>query len=90
MVDSPTSIVLLGSNRNRVGSTSSGRCSSSWLISLGAQIGAFAGIMSLLHSCNTYDQLIVGPEQLEPFEYSDSQQQESGDCWGVESFATMG
>jgi hypothetical protein len=26
MVDSPTSVVLLGSNRNRVGSTGRGRC----------------------------------------------------------------
>jgi hypothetical protein len=48
MVDSPTSIVLLGSNRNRVGSTGRGRCSSSSLISMGALIGASVGIMSLL------------------------------------------
>jgi hypothetical protein len=48
MVDSPTSIVLLGSNRNKLGSTSRGRCSSSYLISMGAQIGASVGIMSLL------------------------------------------
>jgi hypothetical protein len=27
MVDSPTNIVLLGSNKNRVGSTGRGRCS---------------------------------------------------------------
>jgi hypothetical protein len=48
MVDSPMSIVLFGSNRNRVGSTSRGRCSSSSLISTGAQIGALVCIMSLL------------------------------------------
>jgi hypothetical protein len=36
MVDSPTSIVLLGNNNNRVGSTSGGRCSSSSLIDTGA------------------------------------------------------
>jgi hypothetical protein len=48
IVDSPTSIVLLGSNRNRVGSTGRGRCSSSSLISTGARIGASVGIMSLL------------------------------------------
>jgi hypothetical protein len=48
MVDSPTSIVLLDSNRNRVGSTNRGRCSSSSLISTGAWIGASTGIMSLL------------------------------------------
>jgi hypothetical protein len=46
MVDSPTSIVLLGSNWNRVGATSGGRCSSSNLIGTGTQIGASVGIMS--------------------------------------------
>jgi hypothetical protein len=48
MVDSPMSIVLLGSNRNRVGSTSGGMCSSSSLIGTGAQIGASVGVMSLV------------------------------------------
>jgi hypothetical protein len=48
MVDSPMSIVLLGSNRNRVGSTSGGRCSSSNLIGTGARIGASIIVMSLL------------------------------------------
>jgi hypothetical protein len=48
MVDSPTSIVLLGSNRNRDGSTSGGTCSSSNLIGMGAWIGASVGVMSLL------------------------------------------
>jgi hypothetical protein len=48
MVDSPTSIILLGSNSNNVGSTDRGRCSSSSLISMGASIGASVGIMSLL------------------------------------------
>jgi hypothetical protein len=47
IVDSLTSIVLLGTNRNRVGSTSRGRCSSSSLINMGAWIGASVGIMSL-------------------------------------------
>jgi hypothetical protein len=46
MVDLPMNIVLLGSNRNRVGSTSRGRCSSSSLISAGARIGASVGVMS--------------------------------------------
>jgi hypothetical protein len=46
-VESPTSIVLLGSNRNRVGSTGRGRCSCSGLISMSARIGASVGIMSL-------------------------------------------
>jgi hypothetical protein len=47
MVDSPMSIVLLHSNKNRVGSISRGRCSSSSLISTGVWIGASVGIMSL-------------------------------------------
>jgi hypothetical protein len=48
MVDSLMSIVLLGSNRNRVGSTSGGRCSSSSLTGTGAWIGASDGVMSLV------------------------------------------
>jgi hypothetical protein len=47
MVDCPMSIVLLGSNRNRVGSTSRGRCSNNSLISMGVWIGASVGIVSL-------------------------------------------
>jgi hypothetical protein len=48
MVDSSMTIVLLGSNRNRVGSTSRGRCSSSSLIGTGVWIGASVGVMFLL------------------------------------------
>jgi hypothetical protein len=48
MANSPMSIVLLGSNRNRVGSTDRGRCSCSSLISMGVRVGASVGIMSLL------------------------------------------
>jgi hypothetical protein len=48
MVDSPTSIVLLGNNQNRVGSTSRGRRSGSSLIGTGALIGASVGIMPLV------------------------------------------
>jgi hypothetical protein len=48
MVDSPMSIVLLGSNRNKVGSNSESRCSSSSRIGTGARIGASVGIMSLV------------------------------------------
>jgi hypothetical protein len=46
MVDSPMCIVLLGSNRNRVGSMGRCRCSCSGLISTSARIGASVGIMS--------------------------------------------
>jgi hypothetical protein len=47
MIDSPTGIVLLGSNRNRVGSTDRGRCSYSRLIDTSARIGASIDVMSL-------------------------------------------
>jgi hypothetical protein len=47
MIDSPTGVVLLGSNRNRVGSTGRGRCSYSRLIDMSAWIGASIGVMSL-------------------------------------------
>jgi hypothetical protein len=47
MIDSPTGVVLLGSNRNRVGSTGRGRCSYSRLTDTSAQIGASIGVMSL-------------------------------------------
>jgi hypothetical protein len=47
MIYSPSGIVLLGNNRNIVGSTGRGRCSCSGLISMSAQIGALVGVMSL-------------------------------------------
>jgi hypothetical protein len=47
MIDSPTGIVLLDSNRNKVGSTGRGRCSYSRLIDMSAQIRASIGIISL-------------------------------------------
>jgi hypothetical protein len=47
MIDSPTGVVLLGSNRNRVGSMGRDRCSCSGLISMSAWIGASVGVMSL-------------------------------------------
>jgi hypothetical protein len=46
MIDSPTGIVLLGSNRNRIGSTGRGKCSYSRLIDMSAWIGALIGVMS--------------------------------------------
>jgi hypothetical protein len=47
MIDSPTGVVLLGSNRNRVGSTGRRRCSYSRLIDMSVQIGSSISIMSL-------------------------------------------
>jgi hypothetical protein len=47
MIDSPTGVVLLGSTKNRVGSTGRGRCSYSRLIDTSARIGALIGVMSL-------------------------------------------
>jgi hypothetical protein len=53
MIDSPMGIVLLGSNRNRVGSTGRGRCSYSRLIDTSVQIGASIGAMSLFTTVTT-------------------------------------
>jgi hypothetical protein len=47
MIDSPTGVVLLGSNRNIVGSIGRGKCSYSRLIDTSAWIGASIVIMSL-------------------------------------------
>jgi hypothetical protein len=47
MIDSPTGVVLLGSNRNRIGSKGRGRCSYSRLTDTSARIGASIGVISL-------------------------------------------
>jgi hypothetical protein len=47
MIDSPKGVVLLGSNRNGVGSTGRGRCSYSRLTDMSARIGTSIGVMSL-------------------------------------------
>jgi hypothetical protein len=47
MIDSPTDVVMLGSNRNIVSSMGRGRCSCSGLNSMSAWIGASVGVMSL-------------------------------------------
>jgi hypothetical protein len=47
MIDAPTSVVLLGNNRNIVGSMGRGKCSYSRLIDMSAWIGASIGVMSL-------------------------------------------
>jgi hypothetical protein len=47
MIDSPTGIVLLDSNRNRIGSTGRGMFSYSRLTDMSAWIGASIGVMSL-------------------------------------------
>jgi hypothetical protein len=48
MVDPPMSIILLGSNRNRVGSTGKHRGRHSYLRRVGAWIGALVGIVTSL------------------------------------------
>jgi hypothetical protein len=53
MVDLPTNIVLLGSNRNRIGSMGRGRCSYSSLIIMGACIRASVSEMILLPTSRT-------------------------------------
>jgi hypothetical protein len=47
MIDSPISVVLLGSNMNRVGSTGRGMCSYSGLIGTSLRIRTSVGVMSL-------------------------------------------
>jgi hypothetical protein len=47
MIDSPTGVVLLGSDRNRVGSTGRGRCSYCRLPDKSARIGASICVMSM-------------------------------------------
>jgi hypothetical protein len=47
MIDSPIGVVLLGSDRNRVGSMGRGRCSYSKVTNTSAWIGASIGVMSL-------------------------------------------
>jgi hypothetical protein len=54
MIDSPTGVVLLGSNRNGVSSTGRGRCSYSRLIEMSARIGASIGVMSLFTTVIAY------------------------------------
>jgi hypothetical protein len=53
MIDSPMGVVLLGSNRNRVGSTGRGRCSYSRLTNMSVRIGASIGVMSLFTTAIT-------------------------------------
>jgi hypothetical protein len=75
MIDSPTGIVLLGSNRNRVASMDRGRCSYCRLTDMSAPIGASIGvILPVHHSYSTYGQLVAGLGQLRSSEHSDSQQ----------------
>jgi hypothetical protein len=47
MIDSTMDVVLLGSNRKRVGSMGRGRCSYSRLIDTSVWIGASISVMSL-------------------------------------------
>jgi hypothetical protein len=47
IIDSSTSVVLLGSNRNIIGSMGRGRCSYSRLTDTSARIGASIGVISL-------------------------------------------
>jgi hypothetical protein len=47
IIDSPTSVVLHSSNKNRVGSTGRGMCSYSGMIGTSVLIGASVGVMSL-------------------------------------------
>jgi hypothetical protein len=48
MIDSSSSVVLLGGNRNGVGSISRDGCSCSWLIRARARVGASVSKMTFL------------------------------------------
>jgi hypothetical protein len=43
-----------------------------------------------LHKHSTSVQPVMGSKQLGSSEHSDFQQQESGDCWSIESLRTAG
>jgi hypothetical protein len=53
MDNSPSSIVLLGGNRNRVGSMSRGRCCCSGLVNMTARVEASVSKMTLLSTSKT-------------------------------------
>jgi hypothetical protein len=53
MVDSPTSIVLLGSNRNRVGSMGRGKCSCNWPVDAWVRVGASVSKMTIHSTSKT-------------------------------------
>jgi hypothetical protein len=48
MIDSPSGIVLLDSNKNRIGTTGRGRCRCRWLKRVSAWIGASVSEMTFL------------------------------------------
>jgi hypothetical protein len=54
MVDPPTSIILLGSNRNNIGSTGRRRCKDNYLRRAGAWIGALVDIVTSLSASTTF------------------------------------
>jgi hypothetical protein len=75
MIDSPTGIVLLGSNRNKVGSMGRGKCSYSRLIDISASIGIMSlfttviaptvSLLQILGSLDSLNTLIPSSRSLE-------------------------
>jgi hypothetical protein len=53
MIDSPTGVVLLGSNRNKVGSTGRNRYSCNWWVDAWVRFGASVSEMILLSTSKT-------------------------------------
>jgi hypothetical protein len=90
MIDSPTGVVLLDSNRNRVDSMGRGRCSYSRLIDTSAWIGASIGIMSLFTTVIAPTVSLLRVLGSLGSLNTDSQQQESRGCWGAESLYAVG
>jgi hypothetical protein len=66
IIDSPTGVVLLGSNRNRVGSKGRGRCSYNRLTDTSARRGIDWCNVLVHHSYSIYGQLVAGLGQLGP------------------------
>jgi hypothetical protein len=78
-------IVLPNSNNNIISSTGRRRGGH---YSVRRRIGWQSDISPYKRSTSVHP--IMGSEQLGSSEYSDFQQQESGNCWGAESLDTRG
>jgi hypothetical protein len=87
MIDLPANVVPPSSNKNRISPMGRHRGGHSYLRRAVAWIGALVGKVTFLP---TSVHPVMGFEQLESSKHSDFQQQESGNCWGIESLDAMG
>jgi hypothetical protein len=91
VIDLPADIVLPSSNRNRISSMGRHRGGHNCLRRAVALIGALVGKIAFSpHKRSTSAHPVMGSEQLESFEHSDSQQQGSKSYWGVVSLGIAG